>query len=173
MFARTLFTVLMLALSASQWPTIAEKVQVMLDERETAGPQEVAAKPVAAMPSGHTVLTMAPDGHYTGTFRINGKPIEAMVDTGASLVAINVSTARRLGFSPAALDFQHQVRTANGSTKAAHVVLGRIEIGSIRVRNVDAVVLGDEALSSTLVGMSFMQKLKSYTAEKRVLRMIQ
>ncbi|MBB5276015.1 aspartyl protease family protein [Rhizobium rosettiformans] len=173
MFARTLFTVLMLALSASQWPTIAEKVQVMLDERETAGPQEVAAKPVAATPSGQTVLTMAPNGHYTGTFRINGKPIEAMVDTGASLVAINVSTARRLGFSPAALDFQHQVRTANGSTKAAHVVLDRIEIGSIRVRNVDAVVLGDEALSSTLVGMSFMQKLKSYTAEKRILRMIQ
>ena len=50
-------------------------------------------------------------------------------DTGASLVAINVSTARRLGFSPAALDFQHQVRTANGSTKAAYVVLDRIEIG--------------------------------------------
>ena len=173
MFARTLFTVLMLALSASQWPTIAEKVQVMLDERETAGTQEVYAKPVAATPADQTVLTMAPNGHYTGTFRINGKPIEAMVDTGASLVAINVSTARRLGFSPAALDFQHQVRTANGSTKAAHVVLDRIEIGSIRVRDVDAVVLGDEALSSTLVGMSFMQKLKSYTAEKRILRMIQ
>ena len=65
------------------------------------------------------------------------------------------------------------MRTANGSTKAAHVVLDRIEIGNIRVRNVDAVVLGDEALSSTLVGMIFMQKLKSYTAEKRVLRMIQ
>lgn len=173
MFARTLFTVLMLALSASQWPTIAEKVQVMLDERETAGPQEVAAKPVAATSPGQTVLTMAPNGHYTGIFRINGKPIEAMVDTGASLVAINVSTARRLGFSPAALDFQHQVRTANGSTKAAHVVLDRVEIGSIRVHEVDAFVFNDKALSSTLVGMSFMKKLKSYTAEDRKLRMIQ
>lgn len=173
MFARTLFTVLMLALSASQWPTIAAKVQAMLNERETTESAIVVTKPAAAAPSGQTVLAMGRDGHYSGTFKINGKPVDAMVDTGASRVAINVSTARRLGFSPASLDFRYQVRTANGLTKAAHVTLDRVEIGSIRVRNVEAVVLGDEALTSTLVGMSFMTKLKSYTAEKRTLRMIQ
>lgn len=173
MFARTLFTVLMLALSASQWPTIAEKVQAMLAEHEAAEPAAIVAKPAAAATAGQTVLTMGRDGHYTGTFKMNGKPVEGMVDTGASSVAINVSTARRLGFSPAALDFRYQVRTANGVTKAARVTLDRVEIGSIRVRDVEAVVLGDEALSSTLVGMSFMTKLKSYTAEKRVLRMVQ
>lgn len=172
MFARTLFTVLMLALSASQWPTIVEKVQAMLDEREANAPEEVAAKPSAAH-AGQMVLPMGPGGHYTGTFKMNGKPVNAMVDTGASTVAINVSTARRLGFSPAALDFRHNVNTANGSIKAAHVVLDRVEIGSIRVKEVDAFVLSDDALTSTLVGMSFMSKLKSYTAEKRVLRMIQ
>ncbi|MBX9469710.1 MAG: TIGR02281 family clan AA aspartic protease [Rhizobium sp.] len=172
MFARTLFTVLTLALSASQWPMIAEKVQAMLADREATTPEEAAAKPSAAR-AGQTVLTMGPGGHYTGTFKMNGKPVDAMVDTGASTVAINVSTARRLGFSPAALDFRYDVNTANGSIKAAHVVLDRVEIGSIRVREVDAFVLSDEALSSTLVGMSFMSKLKSYTAEKRVLRMIQ
>jgi aspartyl protease family protein len=172
MFARTLFTVLTLALSASQWPMIAEKVQAMLTEREATAPEEVAAKPSAAY-AGQTVLTMGPGGHYTGTFKMNGKPVDAMVDTGASTVAINVSTARRLGFSPAALDFRYNVNTANGSIKAAHVVLDRVEIGSIRVRDVDAFVLSDQALSSTLVGMSFMSKLKYYTAEKRILRMIQ
>ncbi|MBC2771306.1 TIGR02281 family clan AA aspartic protease [Rhizobium sp. AQ_MP] len=172
MFARTLFTVLMLALSASQWPTIAGKVQAMLDKREPAAPADIVPKPADAR-SGQTVLTMGPGGHYEGTFRMNGKPVEAMVDTGASLIAINVSTARRLGFSPASLDFRYQVNTANGSIKAAHVVLDKVEIGSIRVREVDAFVLGDEALSSTLVGMSFMKKLRSYTAEGRTLRMIQ
>jgi aspartyl protease family protein len=172
MFARTLFTVMMLALSASQWPTIAEKVQAMLDEREVTAPEEVAAE-ASASHAGQTVLTMGPGGHYTGTFKMNGKPVDALVDTGASFVAINVSTARRLGFSPATLDFRHEARTANGSIKAAHVVLDRVEIGSIRVKEVDAFVLSDEALSSTLVGMSFMSKLKSYTAEKRILRMVQ
>jgi aspartyl protease family protein len=172
MFARTLFTVLMLALSASQWPTIAAKVEAMLAGREGAAPEETAAKPSAAV-SGQTVLTMGPGGHYQGTFKMNGKPVDAMVDTGASTVAINVSTARRLGFSPAALDFRYEVSTANGAIKAAHVILDRVEIGSIRVQDVDAFVLSDQALSSTLVGMSFMSKLKSYTAEKRTLRMIQ
>lgn len=172
MFARTLFTVMMLALSASQWPTIAEKVQAMLAEREATTPEGAAAKPAAAR-AGQTVLTMGPGGHYTGTFKMNGKPVDAMVDTGASFVAINVSTARRLGFSPTTLDFRHEARTANGIIKAAHVVLDRVEIGSIRVKEVDAFVLSDEALSSTLVGMSFMSKLKSYTAEKRILRMVQ
>ncbi len=172
MFARTLFTVLMLALSASQWPTIAAKIETMLAEREAGASEEVAAKPGAAS-SGQTVLSMGPGGHYEGTFKMNGKPVKAMVDTGASLVAINVSTARRLGFSPAALDFRHNVSTANGSIKAAHVVLDRVEIGNVRVKEVDAFVLSDEALTSTLVGMSFMSKLKSYTAEKHVLRMIQ
>jgi len=171
MFARTLFTVLMLALSASQWPTIAAKVEVMLAERNTDEPKTVAQ--AASTPSGQTLLTMGRNGHYVGTFKMNGKPIEAMVDTGASLVAINVSIARRLGFSPSTLDFRHEVHTANGSIRAAHVVLDLVEIGSIRVRDVDAFVLGDEALSSTLVGMSFMKKLKSYTAEKHTLRMIQ
>lgn len=172
MFARTLFTVLTLAVSASQWPTIAAKVQAMLEERDDSAIEEVAAKPVNA-PSGQTVLSMGPGGHYEGTFKMNGKPVEAMVDTGASLVAINVSTARRLGFSPAALDFRYAVNTANGTIKAAHIVLDRVEIGNIRVREVDAFVLEDRALSSTLVGMSFMKKLKSYTAENRKLRMIQ
>ncbi len=170
MFARTLFTVLMLALSASQWPTIAQKVEAMLHKE---GPSsETAAKPVSTG-SGQTVLTMGPGGHYEGTFKMNGKPVEAMVDTGASLVAINVSTARRLGISPAALDFRYDVSTANGGIKAAHVVLNRIEIGSIWVRDVDAFVLKDEALSSTLIGMSFLQKLKSYSAEQRVMRLVQ
>ncbi len=170
MFARTLFTVLMLALSASQWPTIAQKVESLLHKEGS--PPETAAKPVSTG-SGQTVLTMGPGGHYAGTFKMNGKPIPAMVDTGASLVAINVSTARRLGFSPAALDFSYGVNTANGSIKAAHVVLDRIEIGSIRIRDVDAFVLKDEALSSTLIGMSFLQKLKSYSAEQRVMRLVQ
>ncbi len=170
MFARTLFTVLMLALSASQWPTIAQKVEALLNKEGP--PAETAAKPVSTG-SGQTVLTMGPSGHYAGTFKMNGKPIEAMVDTGASLVAINVSTARRLGFSPAALDFRYGVNTANGSIKAAHVVLDRIEVGSIRVRDVDAFVLKDEALSSTLIGMSFLAKLKSYSAEQRVMRLVQ
>ncbi|MGL3608803.1 TIGR02281 family clan AA aspartic protease [Rhizobium sp. G187] len=170
MFARTLFTVLLLAMSATQWPTIATHVHAYLDRRES---REQTVVPASTSTSGQTLLTMSKNGHYSGTFRMNGKAVDAMIDTGASLVAINVSTARRLGFPPSTLDFEHAVDTANGQIEAAHVVLDKVEIGNVRVRDVDAFVLPDNALSSTLIGMSFLKKLTSYTADKRALRLIQ
>ncbi|TCL72000.1 TIGR02281 family clan AA aspartic protease [Rhizobium sp. BK251] len=114
---------------------------------------------------GYGSVRLEPDarGHYTGSFKINGKPVDGLIDTGATYVALNESTARRLGFSGNQLDFRYAVNTANGETKAAHVTLDRIEIGSIKVRGVEAFVLKDAALSGTLVGMSFLQKLASYT----------
>ncbi|THV24066.1 TIGR02281 family clan AA aspartic protease [Peteryoungia ipomoeae] len=171
MFARTLFTVLLLTLSATQWPTLATRVHDMLDKGDVGVDER--GQLASASAGGQTVLAMGKNGHYNGTFRMNGKAVDAMVDTGASLIAINVSTARRLGFPPSSLDFKHSAETANGRIKAAHVVLERVEIGSVRVRDVDAFVLEDAALSSTLVGMSFLSKLKSYTADKRSLRLVQ
>ncbi|MBB3965143.1 TIGR02281 family clan AA aspartic protease [Rhizobium metallidurans] len=102
-------------------------------------------------------------GHYTGDFRINGKSVSGMIDTGATYVALNETMARRLGYTANQLDFRYSVNTANGQTKASHIILDRVEIGGIRVRDVEAFVLKDEALSSTLVGMSFLKKLASYS----------
>ncbi len=75
------------------------------------------------------------------------------------MIALNESTARRLGFGGNALDFRYDVDTANGRTKAAKVTLDRVELDDVRVRDVQALVLKDEALSSSLIGMSFLKKL--------------
>jgi aspartyl protease family protein len=112
-------------------------------------------------------------GHYTGDFRINGKSVSGLIDTGATYVALNETMARRLGYTANQLDFRYSVNTANGQTKAAHVMLDRVEIGGIRVRDVEAFVLKDEALSSTLVGMSFLKKLASYAVADGSLSMKQ
>jgi aspartyl protease family protein len=87
-------------------------------------------------------------------------------------VAINTSTARRLGLSLSNSDFKHQVQTANGTTGAALVNLERMEIGAISVANVEAFVLEDKALSSTLIGMSFMSKLQSYRVRNSTMELI-
>jgi aspartyl protease family protein len=118
----------------------------------------------ATIADGGTIRLQADQqGHYTGNFRINGKPVQGLIDTGATYVALNESTARKLGITGNQLDFRYAVNTANGQTKAAHVMLDRVEIGSIKVRDIEAFVLRDEALSGTLVGMSFLQKLASYS----------
>lgn len=127
--------------------------------------------PVAVVPIGTTILEADATGHYRGTFKLNGKATEAMVDTGASLVAINETTARRIGVSIASLDFKYPISTANGETRAAHIRLQRVEIGSVRVDDVDAFVLRDKALSGTLIGVSFLKRLGSYSAEGNRLRL--
>lgn len=111
-------------------------------------------------------------GHFFGTFAINGRKENGLVDTGASTVAINVSTAKRLGISTGSLSFTVPVGTANGTVKAARVSLDRMEIGTISVKDVDALVLPDKSLSGMLVGMSFLGKLSSYSVEGGALRLI-
>ncbi|MBB4166791.1 MULTISPECIES: TIGR02281 family clan AA aspartic protease [unclassified Rhizobium] len=119
--------------------------------------------PAVAVNGGTMRLQADAQGHYSGDFRINGRQVQGLIDTGATYVALNESFARRLGYTGNQLDFRYSVNTANGTTKAAHVILDRVEIGGIRVRDVEAFVLKDDALSFTLVGMSFLRKLASYS----------
>jgi aspartyl protease family protein len=111
-------------------------------------------------------------GHFSADFRINGRPVRGLIDTGATYVALNVSTARSLGLGLANSDFKHKVSTANGKTSAAMVMLDRMDVGSISVRNVEAFVLEDKALSTTLIGMSFMSKLTSYKVKGNKLELV-
>ena len=116
--------------------------------------------------SGRRVRVAADSrGHFSADFRLNGKPVEAMVDTGATVVAINRSTARRIGIALKASDFTHRVTTANGEAHAAPATIDRIAIGRIELRDVRALVLEDEALSGTLVGMTFLSRLRRYQVE--------
>jgi aspartyl protease family protein len=123
-------------------------------------------EPRAAPPSGRSVaLDAGPSGHFLGTFRINGRKVDAMIDTGASAVAINLSTARRLGIAIRASDMKNTVDTANGTARATVTTLHRIEIGRVSIENVPAIVLEDSSLSTTLVGMTFLNRLKAYKVE--------
>ena len=104
-------------------------------------------------------------GHFIGDFRLNGRTVPALIDTGATVVALNRSTARRIGISPPQADFIHEISTANGRTRAATVTIDRLQIGRINVDKVQAVVLDDRALSGTLIGMSFLNRLGKYQVE--------
>lgn len=108
-------------------------------------------------------------GHYRGDFRLNNFRVDGLIDTGATTVAINESVARRAGISVRNSDFVYAVTTANGQVKAARAVIPNVSIGSIRISNVEAMVLPDKALDVVLVGMSFMQRLRSFEHERGTL----
>jgi len=95
-------------------------------------------------------------GHFATEGRIDGQRIAFMVDTGASVIALNESSAARFGLRPSRNDYRATVTTANGTVKAAPIRLAMVELGGLIVRDVDAMVLPDEALSENLLGLSFL-----------------
>jgi aspartyl protease family protein len=110
-------------------------------------------------------------GHFQAEGRIDGQRIAFMVDTGASVIALNEKTAARFGLRPSRGDYNATVSTANGTIKAARTRLAMVELGGLIVRDVEAMVLPDEALSENLLGLSFLSKLKrfEYAGGKMVL----
>jgi aspartyl protease family protein len=118
------------------------------------------------------VLRANEAGHFEGKFRLNGKPMQAMVDTGATFVTMNEGDARNLGFGGNDLTYKYEVMTANGKVKAARVMLKSIEIGTVAVRNVDALVVRGRQLEAPLIGMSFMKKLSSYSADGDEMKLV-
>ena len=84
-----------------------------------------------------------------------------MVDTGASIVALTLHDAQRIGFKPSELVFDNEVRTAGGVTQGAYVVLDKVRIGRVEMEGVSAMVL-QEGLDQSLLGMSFLGELYSY-----------
>jgi aspartyl protease family protein len=101
-------------------------------------------------------------GHFLTEGRIDGQRIGFMVDTGASVIALNETSAARFGLRPTPGDYKSSVTTANGTIKAARTRLAMIDVGGLVVRDVDAMVLPDEALSENLLGLSFLSKLKRF-----------
>jgi len=123
------------------------------------------AAPVETPPqNGYRSLSIPRDsrGHFLTEGRIDGQRLDFMVDTGASVIALNETSAARFGLRPSRGDYNATVTTANGTIKAAHTRLAMVDIGGLVVRDVDAMVLPDEALSENLLGLSFLSRLKRF-----------
>jgi aspartyl protease family protein len=173
MLVRSLVFAGVVATLATQVPSFFEKGTPAINSAQPVLDVAMPQQALEVDTHGNVRLKADTQGHYNGDFKINGKPIQGLIDTGATYVALNESTARRLGYATSALDYRNTVSTANGQTKAAYVKLDRIEIGGVKVQDVDALVLKDEALSSTLIGVSFLKKLNSYSVEDGSLHLVQ
>jgi aspartyl protease family protein len=128
----------------------------------SAAPPKAQAATVAQANSRSISIPRDARGHFQTDGRIDGQRVDFMVDTGASLVALNEKSAARFGLRPSRSDYNATVTTANGTIKAARTRLAMIDLGGIVVRDVDAMVLPDAALSENLLGLSFLSKLKRF-----------
>ena len=127
-----------------------------------ASPQKALPQTVAQTSGRSLDIPRDARGHFQTDGRIDGQRVDFMIDTGASMVALNEKSAARFGLRPSRSDYNATVSTANGTIKAARTRLPMIELGGLVVRDVEAVVLPDEALSENLLGLSFLSKLKRF-----------
>lgn len=123
------------------------------DRREPAEPHRAAGARVVELRAGM-------HGHYVASAEMNGRLVNVMVDTGASMVALTYEDARTIGLLVRDSDFTHRVSTANGFGRIAPVTIDRISIGNITVRNVRGAVMEPGKLGTTLLGMSFLGRLQ-------------
>ncbi|WP_102222740.1 retropepsin-like aspartic protease family protein [Acidimangrovimonas sediminis] len=107
--------------------------------------------------TGQIVLPRGPDGHFYVTAKIGGKPVEFVVDTGASTVVLSQRDARRLGFHPDQLNYAGRASTANGYVRTARVTLHDVQVGGLTVARVGASV-NDGAMDGSLLGMTFLRR---------------
>jgi len=102
-------------------------------------------------------------GHFVVFARVEDKPVTFMLDTGASFVTLTQPVARMVGVDVADLRYNIPIQTANGATLAAPVTIDKLDVGGIERRHVRALVAKPDALDVSLLGMTFLDTLSSYT----------
>jgi aspartyl protease family protein len=119
--------------------------------------------PGRAAGHGRTVeLARANTGDFRVGTEVNGVRVAMVLDTGASSVVLTHDAAKAAGLPTEFIKYSVNVETANGHTLAAPVTLDRIAIGGIVEREVAALIAQPGQLKTSLLGMSFLNRLQSW-----------
>ena len=112
---------------------------------------------------GHTVeVARAASGDFAVTAQINGARVPMVLDTGASSVVLTREDAKAAGLPLEVLSYTVSIDTANGGTQAAPVTLDRVGIGGLVEHSIPALVAQPGQLKTSLLGMSFLNRLQSW-----------
>jgi aspartyl protease family protein len=120
----------------------------------------------ATLEPGELVLVEGVDGHFHVDGEANGTPVRFLIDTGASDTVLSPMDAERLGVNLGGLDFSRVYATANGDGRGAPFRLMDLAIGPIVLSEV-AVSINETPMSESLLGMSFLRRLKSFEVQGR------
>jgi aspartyl protease family protein len=101
-------------------------------------------------------------GEFAIHARINSVSTPMVIDTGATSVVLTYETAKAIGLPLELLEYDVDVETAGGHTKAARLTLDRLSIGKLVERSVPALVVPRGQMKTNLLGMSFLDRLESW-----------
>ena len=140
---------------------------------------DIADRVIAELAPGHVVsqgrtvaVARTNNGDFNISAQINGAHVTMVLDTGASSVVLTRDDARAAGLPLEVLSYTVNIDTANGRTRAAPVTLDRVAVGGLVERSVDALVAQPGQLKTSLLGMSFLNRLQSWevSGDRLILR---
>jgi aspartyl protease family protein len=130
---------------------------------------QVADRVIAELMPGHVIshgrsaeVARTSSGDFAISAQINGARVHMVVDTGATSVVLTAEDAKAAGLPLALLNYSVNIETANGRARAAPVTLDRVAMGELEERSVEALVVQPGQLRTSLLGMSFLNRLQSW-----------
>jgi aspartyl protease family protein len=133
------------------------------DQQNSARASDTVSEPVRERASARAVqISRGQGGEFALRAKINGVIAPMVVDTGATSVVLTYETAKAAGLPLELLEYDVDVETAGGHTKAARLTLARLSIGKLVERSVPALVVPHGQMKTNLLGMSFLDRLESW-----------
>jgi len=126
----------------------------------------------AASPARAVQIPRGQTGEFALRAKINGVNARMVIDTGATSVVLTWETAKAAGLPLELLEYDVDVETAGGHTRAARLTLNRLAIGKLVERSIPALVVPRGQMKTNLLGMSFLDRLESWEvrADRLMLR---
>jgi aspartyl protease family protein len=124
--------------------------------------------PGYALESGEheMVLTESSGGNFFIFGEANGVRVRFLIDTGASDTVLSPSDAANIGIDVKELDFSRVYQTANGMGRGAPYTLESLSVGPISVSPMP-VSINEAEMNSSLLGMTFLRRLRSFEIQGR------
>jgi aspartyl protease family protein len=156
--SRFLLVLLMLAVTAGAVVAYGDPEKIA---RASDTVSELLRKQFAA-PTRAVEIARGQSGEFALQAKINGVKAPMVIDTGATSVVLTYETAKAAGLPLELLEYDVDVETAGGRTKAARLTLDRLAIGKLVERSVPALVVPHGQMKTNLLGMSFLDRLESW-----------
>jgi len=112
---------------------------------------------------GHTVeFARSRSGDFPISAEVNGNHVAMILDTGASTIVLTNEAAKAAGLPIDMMKYSVNVETANGRALTAAVTLDRVMVGNITEHAVPALIAQPGQLKTSLLGMSFLNRLAGW-----------
>jgi aspartyl protease family protein len=132
------------------------------DPRQIAKASTIVSDMLRRQPSRVVQISRGQAGEFALRATINGVKAPMVIDTGATSVVLTFETAKAAGLPLELLEYDVEVETAGGHTRAARLTLDRLAIGKLVERSVPALVVPRGQMKTNLLGMSFLDRLESF-----------